>query len=371
MASIRKKGKGGHYYARFYDSSRTPKRKEIPLRTTRKSVARKRIVALEEQFEKGEYDPWAPDDGGAAPLSLSEAKERFLAHKNHLRPNTISAYKYALKGLIELTPPGVMLQDVHPAPIRRYITDSEVANSTRRHRYRHLRTFFNWAVDQGFIDASPMEDISQPKKQKKQPAFLSPKQIERILTCIDAHREVQLQEPGRTADDRWLKQMIRVGVATGLRRGELLALRWQDIDLDNQLAHVRNRRDGSFTTKSGSERSVPLAGDALEVLEALKEKRGDNLDGPVFLDGRGLPPKPARVSKRFKFYVRETKLKNRERLRFHSLRHTTASWLAMKGIPMRVIQQILGHASVSQTEIYSHLQPEVMHKAMAETFGSK
>lgn len=71
------------------------------------------------------------------------------------------------------------------------------------------------------------------------------------------------------------------------------------------------------------------------------------------------------------FYAREAKLQNRDRLHFHSLRHTTASWLAMKGVPMRVIQQIFGHASASQTEIYSHPQPEVMQQAMAETFGNE
>ena len=366
MASIRKKGKGGNYYARFYDSTRSPSRKEIPLRTTRKTVARKRVVELEEAYERGEFDPWT-DQRGPETLSLKEASDRFLDSKSGLRPNTIEAYDYALKGLREIAPPGVMLQDVSPGLIQQYVMDAEVANSTQRHRYRHLRAFFNWATDQGFIDRSPMQDVNRPKKQKKQPAFLSPEQIDRILTTIDAHRKLQLKEPGRTADDRWLKHMIRVGVATGLRRGELLALRWNDIDLNNGLLYVRNR-DG-HVTKSGKERSVPLAGDAKEVLLHLKEQRSDNLSGPVFLDGRNKPPRPARVSKRFKFYVREAKLKNRKRLHFHSLRHTTASWLAMKGVPMRVIQQILGHASVSQTEVYSHLQPEVMQRAMHETFG--
>jgi integrase len=76
------------------------------------------------------------------------------------------------------------------------------------------------------------------------------------------------------------------------------------------------------------------------------------------------------VSGRFKFYVREAEFPNAERLCFHSLRHTCASWLAMKGVPMRVIQAVLGHSSINMTEIYSHLRPEVMSRAMRETFGS-
>jgi integrase len=65
----------------------------------------------------------------------------------------------------------------------------------------------------------------------------------------------------------------------------------------------------------------------------------------------------------------EGEAKDRERLRFHSLRHTCASWLAMKGVPMRVIRGLLGHSSQNVTERYSPLHPEVMEKAMEETFG--
>lgn len=74
-----------------------------------------------------------------------------------------------------------------------------------------------------------------------------------------------------------------------------------------------------------------------------------------------------RILRRFKDTVRVAKLD--DRLHFHSLRHTCGSWLAMKGVPMRVIQGILGHSSVQVTERYSHLQPEVMQKAIMETFG--
>ena len=67
--------------------------------------------------------------------------------------------------------------------------------------------------------------------------------------------------------------------------------------------------------------------------------------------------------------VRKAKFPQRERLRFHSLRHTCASWLVMRSVPLRVVQAILGHSSVNVTERYSHLQPEVMEKAMEETLG--
>jgi len=91
---------------------------------------------------------------------------------------------------------------------------------------------------------------------------------------------------------------------------------------------------------------------------------------PVFVDADGDVPKPDRVSKRFKFYVRKAKLSGREDLSFHSCRHTTGSWLSMQGVPLRVISEILGHSNTQVTEMYSHLSPEVMDRAMEETFGT-
>ena len=81
--------------------------------------------------------------------------------------------------------------------------------------------------------------------------------------------------------------------------------------------------------------------------------------------------KPDRSSRRFKFYVRKAKLSDRKELSFHSCRHTTGSWLSMQGVPLRVISEILGHSSTQVTEMYSHLSPDVMDRAMEETFGDK
>jgi len=117
---------------------------------------------------------------------------------------------------------------------------------------------------------------------------------------------------------------------------------------------------------------VPLRSSALEVLQRRHEEAESEAEapsGPVFTDRSGAPIKPDRVTKRFKFFVRKADLKDKEELHFHSLRHTCGAWLASSGIPLRVIQEILGHSSTSVTEIYSHLQPDVMGDAMEEAFG--
>jgi len=193
--------------------------------------------------------------------------------------------------------------------------------------------------------------------------------VKRILQSIDDHREACEKKPGPSPSDNWLKQMIRVAVGTGLRRGELLNLQWRDVDLKTSRLVVRNR--DSFTSKSGDERTVPLKGNALETLREMREARTPLDNEPVFVDANGDVPKPDRVSKRFKFYVRKAKLSNREELSFHSCRHTTGSWLSMQGVPLRVISEILGHSNTQVTEMYSHLSPEVMDRAMEETFGGE
>jgi integrase len=377
MASLRKKS--GHYYARFYDSNRSPKQKELALKTTRKSNARSKLVEWEKAYEEGEFDPW---NGGwqRRYATVEDAVEEFLEAKRRdgLQESTVEAYEYKLNAFTGHTPAGAMMRDVQPDHVHSYVharvnvgqtNEGEASNATKRSRYRHVRAFFSWAETNELVDESPVDEVSKPRKEEKEKAFLKPDDVKKILRAIDAHRKMHEGEPGPTPRDTWLKRMIRVAVGTGLRRGELLNLQWGDIDLSGGRLVVRNR-DG-FTAKNGHERTVPLRGDALETLREMHEARSPLDNEPVFVDANDDVPKPDRVSKRFKFYVRKAKLSKREELSFHSCRHTTGSWLSMQGVPLRVISEILGHSNTQVTEMYSHLSPEVMGRAMEETFGGE
>ncbi len=141
MASLRKKGKGGHYYGRFYDGRRSPKRKGIPLRTTRQRIARKRLAKLEERYERGSFDPWAPDDGPEV-LSVSDAIDRFIEDKEeNVRPRTVDTYKGILQRWKKTLPAGLRLRDVQEKHLRPFVYQPDTANATRRKRYRHLEAF--------------------------------------------------------------------------------------------------------------------------------------------------------------------------------------------------------------------------------------
>ncbi len=372
MARTRKLS--GNYYAYFYDRSRTPKEKSWPLRTTRQDVARRRLTELEEALEAGDFDPWK---GGwlREQVTAIEAVERFLDVKDGtVRPRTLDTYRQQLHAMLRTLPRkgDLDLDDVTPTDLRRYVhaprgeEGASLSGATQRKRYRHVRAFLNWAEKEGVVEQSPLDDLAAPKVEKKEAAFLSPADVDRLCIAIEHHVETHRDQPYPTPDLDWLRDIILVAVATGLRRGELLNLRWADLDLDARRLLVRHR-DG-FRTKGNAERRVPLAGEALNTLRRMEAEREGDLDGPVFVDRRGLPLKPARVSHRFKDMARLAGLD--ERIHFHSLRHTCGSWLAMKGVPMRMIQAILGHSTVSVTERYSHLAPDALDAAVRETFGT-
>jgi integrase len=375
MASMTKKGKSGYWFARFYNSSRSPKEKTVPLKTTRKPKARERLAELEQEYERGAFDPWS--DAKDRHLSAADAVERFLEQKaQDVRESTVQTYRQQLEAWLGSFSESIEARAIEPKHLRPYVTtytaggDGVPSRATQRKRYRHLRAFINWLLDEGLITGNPLDEVTQPKKQEKKPAFLSPSELEELLDTILDHAASVTNIHGEPSDVKWLWDLIQVAVCTGLRRSDLVNLRWRDIDLEQRFLTTRNQE--GHTTKSGHEHRVPLRSSALEVLRRRHEEAESEAEapsGPVFTDRSGAPIKPDRVTKRFKFFVRKADLKDKEELHFHSLRHTCGAWLASSGIPLRVIQEILGHSSASVTEIYSHLQPDVMGDAMEEAFG--
>jgi integrase len=158
--------------------------------------------------------------------------------------------------------------------------------------------------------------------------------------------------------DEW-RTMIFVGLRTGLRRGELAGLRWIDVDLDAGRILVRQAYvKGHFVTpKSGKPREVPLGDEVIEELRIHRHERGPL----VFCDHEGKPFTEGQMMWPLERARRNAGLRP---LKWHMLRHTFASHLAMRGKPIKVIQEILGHSSIDTTMIYAHLSPEVARDAV-------
>lgn len=369
MARLRKIE--GNYYAYFRDRNRDPTEKSWPLRRTEQRAARRKLNELEEGYERGDFDPWA-DGWQRESVALSEAIKRFLEHKRGaVSDATASTYKGILNRFADMLQGDPDLRSVPGSDVRRFIyryapRRDSLANATKRKRYRHLRAWLNWSEEQGLVDNSPLDEVPRPAKEQKEPAYLQPQELEELITALDDHAETTVDALGNTSDLQWLRDIILVAVGTGLRRGELVNLRWQDVDLGERRLHVRHRDD--FQTKGRKERTIPLRGRALETLRRRNAEQEEDLDGPVFTDRRGLPVRPNRVTTRFADMVDAADLD--DRINFHSLRHTTGAWLVSEGVPLKIVQAILGHSEQRVTERYAHLAPETLGKAMDEVFGT-
>lgn len=161
------------------------------------------------------------------------------------------------------------------------------------------------------------------------------------------------------ADGEW-RTMIMVALRTGMRRGELLALRWQDVDLSAGRLTVRqNYVSGQFgTPKSGKAREIALGEDVIAVIRAHRHERGPL----VFCDAEGKVLTRGALARPLIRACEAAKLGRA--IGWHTLRHSFASHLVMLGVSMRAVQELLGHAHIQMTERYAHLAPQVARDAV-------
>src|SRR5262249_49071209 len=146
----------------------------------------------------------------------------------------------------------------------------------------------------------------------------------------------------------------------GMRQGEIKGLQWPSINWENQSIAVRHSRDDRMKMlvppKNNRERHIPLDVDVYEILHDRK-----NSTGYVFLDADKEPFDYHRMDRRLTAACKEAGLR---KVGWHTLRHTFASHLAMKGVPMTAIQQLMGHSNITTTMRYSHLAPSTLRAAI-------
>jgi integrase len=176
-----------------------------------------------------------------------------------------------------------------------------------------------------------------------------------FLTFEEADRVIE----GAAVDPEWQRAIV-VSLHTGLRRGELIALRWQDVDLVAGRIMVRraSTRGRVSTPKSGKPREIPLAQRALATLHAQRHLRGELVfcreDGSALTDDDFRPP-----------LRRACRRADVRRIGWHALRHSFASHLIMRGASIKEVQELLGHSDIKVTLRYAHLSPNVKRQAVA------
>jgi integrase len=197
-------------------------------------------------------------------------------------------------------------------------------------------------------------------------AFYSPGQIETLAQALSAgaHRDPSRpavsddEAAARARDDAQDAELVRLAAYAGLRRGELVALRWRDVDFAGQKLIVRRALSGETevrSTKSRRAREVPLPDQAAAALQRLR-RRGEftGLDDYVFANRFGRHLDPSALRRR---YERGRDAAGLDPLRFHDLRHTYGSLLVAGGIDLPSVKAAMGHARITTTERYLHARP--------------
>lgn len=216
-----------------------------------------------------------------------------------------------------------------------------LANKTINNSLTVLRRMLVVARKRGLIEVVP--EVEWLKVAKPEFDFLTFEEAEQLL---------------QAADGEW-RTMILVALRTGMRQGELAALRWKDVDLNAGRIIVRQNfvRGRMGTPKSGKPREIPLGNDLLSALKRHRHLRGEL----VFCTGDGRLLRPDECKTPLWRACRKAGLR---KIGWHALRHSFASHLVMKGVPLVAVQQLLGHSTIQMTMRYAHLGPEVTRDAV-------
>ncbi len=289
--------------------------------------------------------------------SLAEAISEYLrsiSFERNLSPETVRAYGADLERFrlfwendfaneaAERTP----LAKIDALAIRAHIASLHRAKLSSRSLARHLsavRSLFGWACRAGWCATNPAAGIPTPRQPKTLPRALSFGETERLLSAD----EEAAPFPER---DRAIFEFL---YATGLRVSELSGLDLDDVDAVQRLARVLG--------KGGKERIVPYGEPAADALRAYLPTRAalrlgagtEDDDEPLFVNHRGGRLTPRSIARILKRRLREAGLP--DKISPHALRHTFATHLLSAGADLRSIQELLGHASLSTTQKYTHV----------------
>ena len=346
------------------------RQKSVTVRGTKKEADRE-LTRLVQEAQAGTYRT-------ASKMTVAEYLEYWL--KNYAETNvaekTLEGYAETIHRYIVPALGTVRLDKLQPAHIQAYYTRALRSGRIKRegglsartvlHQHRLLRQALKHAVDWQFIGRNPADATKPPRPEEKDTAFLNPEQL---VVLLDAAQATPLYIP------------ILIACATGMRRGEVLGLRWQDVDLEhcalricNSLVRLATCSVMKAPKTKGSKHDVTLPSglvDALKIHKAQQDQvRADlrsaykNHDLVVpQLDGR--PRSPNGFTKAFVDLIEKLDL---PRVTFHGLRHSHATMLLVERVPIKVVSERLGHSTTQITsDIYQHVLPSMEREAADRT----
>ena len=210
-------------------------------------------------------------------------------------------------------------------------------SSTLYRKICSLKTFYEFLKRIGLTNENPIDNIERPKLRKRLPQFLTEEEVEKLIMVADNFRN---------------KLIVRLLYTTGLRVSELVNLNWEDIDFKNKEIIVRSG-------KGGKERIVLVDETTLKMLLKYREMTGKNKGSIFDLSVRTVQHIIKELRERAKLTKKVTP---------HVLRHTFATHLLEAGADIRAIQELLGHSSLSTTQIYTHVTREHIRREYLKAF---
>jgi integrase len=321
------------------------------------------------------YLRWLADVKGAKPSTLADyayiLAEPGVAYKR--REGESAGHIMAALG--DLPAAAVSVRDVE-AMLASLTATKTSARSVNKHRAIVSAVYGYGMKDAAYgLPANPA--AAADKRRERRPgvlAFYTPEEVEALARALaeGLHRDPTRPAVGEQerAEDRQDAEIVRVAAYAGLRQGELLALRWRDVDFTRHALTVARAMSAGIesSTKSGRVRRVPLPEQAAAALNRLSRRANyTGRDELVFCNAFGRALNASALRRRFKRARDAAKLR---RLRFHDLRHTYGSLLAAAGVDLVTIQSAMGHAALTTTSRYLHARPaneqaEVFTRAFA------
>lgn len=268
----------------------------------------------------------------------------YLTYERNVSANTVTAYRDDLESFVAFLCNDYLtigrdlldLRKVDNIAIRGYLAHLGRRKLSRSSMARHLsalRSFFKYLMREGVVPMNPARSVATPKREKTLPAVLQTADIAILFEQPD-------HSPLGIRDRAWLELLY----ASGLRISELVAIDLEDLELRSRLVKVRG--------KGAKERIVPFGSKAQQALQTYLATRADD-EPALFLNYRGERITTRSVRRLFDRYVRAASLK--AGVSPHTLRHSFATHLLNAGADLRSIQELLGHASLSTTQKYTHL----------------
>ncbi|OAG28341.1 site-specific tyrosine recombinase XerD [Thermodesulfatator autotrophicus] len=286
--------------------------------------------------------------------SLLDLYLSVLAVEKGYSPKTVEAYasdlndffsfieEKGLKNLSEVKAPHILLYLARQR-------EKGISPETVARRLSALRGFFKYLVLEHDFPENPVTLVEGPRLSRKLPVVLSAGEVERLLEAPDISTPLGLRD----------RAMLELLYASGLRVSELVTLKLFDLNLEVGFVRVMG--------KGGKERLVPTGEVAREFIQKYLKKARPKLLGKrfdeahIFLNKRGRPLTRQRFWQIIKTYALKAGLNPRD-ITPHSLRHSFATHLLERGADLRTVQMLLGHASLSTTQIYTHVQAETLRK---------